>query len=445
MKNKQGFTLVEVILSLAILGIIAIAFLGATASHFYYLKSSVAITHNDFKAQELMEIEIDEAKLRVLDPTTSLESVTLFQDDLGGIDVYYEEVDIIHNNKEYYSLVSNVRPDPLDLIYLDTLSIELHQNLVRMKGDYYGYTDSSFSINGQFNNHNNFKFDHLLNQIEWFSTTGKFNIPLPKDSGADYDDPDRQYYPIFPRDYEVFKNETVYRFGHSENKLSVSEDLKGKHIIYTVTPAAKSGKLGTKLVSKPIYISGLPDRTDIVSHMDASYIDMYSGNDEAEKIGDSYLVNKWYDLSSILGRSEPNVYAQSPTSQSRPIIMKTDIDEQYIGQYVKFEGHRYLDISKGSQGTTLSIYVVARNRSAELSDVIKSGSQSMVLEGTLEGESPVWTIMKEIIVLDSSIITMGGAEVDIAEVLIYSNENHNESKILEYLSRKYFTVASVTE
>ena len=72
MRKRKGFTLVEVIVSLAILGIISISFLGAISSHFTYMTSTKKITQNTFKAQEMMENEIDDAKVRVMSPSATL-------------------------------------------------------------------------------------------------------------------------------------------------------------------------------------------------------------------------------------------------------------------------------------------------------------------------------------------------------------------------------------
>ncbi|GEM_PF-1680271 len=438
MGKKKGFTLVEVIVSLAILGIIAISFLGAISSHFTYMTSTKNITQDAFKAQEMMEYEIDEAKERVMSPSASLKTSKIFNTDLGGIDVKYEEVKISHNNKDYYTLVSNVKPDPLEIISLESIGIKLMQGSSQMEGDYYGYPTDEFSIVGNFSNKNIYKWDHLLNQVEWYVSSDTFNIPKPKNESAVLNDDEGHYYPIFPRDYEIFSNETVYKFGTSQNTFSYIDNIAGRHIIYTVTPAAKSGKLGERKESKPIFISGLTVTDNLITHLDASYIDFLSGTTEAQKSGTDYLLNRWYDISSITGRNSPNEWA-SPTSSSKPIVNRTDAADEFSGQYVKFDSGKFVQINQGSSGGLVTIYTVLKNRDDRISAYALNGDNQLRIEVPTDENKNKWNIVCSNITLDGTMFEIGNSMTDIAELVIYSGSvsDENNSKILNYLTHKY--------
>ncbi|WP_313127286.1 prepilin-type N-terminal cleavage/methylation domain-containing protein [Proteiniclasticum ruminis] len=443
MNNKNGLTLIEVIVSLAVLGIISVAFLGAMTAHFSYLKSTVGITQNDFKAQELMENEIDEAKVRVADPDASLSSVEIFKEDLGGITVEYEEINISHNNKEYYTLVSNVRPDPLEIINLESIGIKLFQNSSQIQDDYYAYPNSSFSIIGNFENKNTHKWDHLLNQVEWYISTDKYNIPLPKGGqSVDLNDDEYHYYPLFPRDYEILSNETIYKFGASQSIFSDMSQLAGRFLVYAVTPAAKSGKLGNQLVSKPIFISGLPVTDNIITHLDASYIDTLTNNSESERQSGSDLLKVWYDISSIVGRNSPNESAVSPNTNSfRPFVLRSDVNDDFIGQLVRFDTNRYVQLNQGVSGETVTIFIVAKNRDSIVSKIFVNGRNEILLDPPTVDSSEQWNIIRSQFVLDGSNMVIGNSLTDVTEVLVYSGTMsfENNEKVLQYLNDKYFS------
>ena len=58
MFNRKGMTLIEIILALALLGIIAVTFLSALSGHFVLLTDTRAITKDAFSAQKNVEDEI---------------------------------------------------------------------------------------------------------------------------------------------------------------------------------------------------------------------------------------------------------------------------------------------------------------------------------------------------------------------------------------------------
>lgn len=446
MKKNKGFTLVEVIISLAILGIICVSFLGAISSHFTYMTSTKRITQNAFKAQEMMENEIDQSKGRITDGSASLEKMNIFTSDLGGIEVRYEDLKISHNKKDYYTLVSDVKPDPLEIISLESIGIKLMQGGTQVQDDYYGYAKNQFSLVGNFNNKTLYKWDHLLNQVEWYVTTKKFNMPYPRNQSADLNDEGFYYYPLFPRDYEIYSNETIYKFGASQSSFPYIEDMAGRHIIYTVTPAAKSGKLGERKVSKPLFISGLPVTNNLLTHLDASYIDVLSGSTEAQKVGEDYLLNRWYDISSIMGTSTPGESGGS-TGTNRPIVSRTPVDveflgEKFIGQYIAFEPGRYVQINnQASSGQEVVIYTVVRNRSSDVSKYLVNGANELTVEGVTEENAANWNIISSKVTLDGLDLKIGDSSSDIGEIIIYSGNIGQEDnlRVLDYLSSKYFS------
>ena len=62
MLKNRGLTLIEVIVALALLGIISVAFLSSLSTHFAFIVNTKTITENTFEAQRAIEQEIDEVK-----------------------------------------------------------------------------------------------------------------------------------------------------------------------------------------------------------------------------------------------------------------------------------------------------------------------------------------------------------------------------------------------
>ncbi|MDY0277983.1 MAG: prepilin-type N-terminal cleavage/methylation domain-containing protein, partial [Acholeplasma sp.] len=383
MKKLRGFTLVEVIISIAILGIISVGFLAAISSHYSYLNKTKEISEEVFLAQAEMEEKIDIVKdsIRENDGTITLKQKTIFA-DLGGIVVDYYEMQEPISSKKYYTLVSDVKPDILGVIELESLSSKLKQET---QDSSVGYANDSFDIIGTFKNNDLYKFDHLLNVVEWYVSTDKFIMPMPKSATFDINDDIAYYsyyYPLFPRDYILIDNDVVNNFGTHNVTFPDLSSYAGRHIVFTATPGAKSGKIGKQLASKPIFISALPIIDDVVTHFDASYIDP-TISDETDINGTNIGVKRWYDLSSIFGRNTPNQYAEPINTTQYPDLIKMEINLGFAGQYVRFDNDnkRLRIINQGTKNNDVYIYSVVRNRViTDKSKFLKNGTNDLFIE-----------------------------------------------------------------
>lgn len=439
MKKSKGFTLIEIIVAIAVLGIISMSFLGAMASHFGFLNRTKRITNDVFLAQREMEEKIDEVKEQIRKDELELKKKTIFASALGGVEVEYYEVEETFKGKGYYALVSNIKPDPLELVELESLGIKLKQGENQVS---YGYGTSNFSIIGNFRNLEKYKYDHLLNQVEWYVSSDEYNIPMPKDPDFDLNDDilyNSYYFPLFPRDYILIDNETIYKFGSSETAFKHLSDYAGRHIIFTVTPAAKSGKLGIQSVSDPIFISGLPITDNLIMHFDAAYIDILDTN-EVQNVGDDYYVSKWIDLSSIIGQDNPNESA-TPGTYNKPLAKRTDMGSGFIGQYVRFNIDQYLEVNaQNTNERTLYIVSVVKNRSkTDETKFLQNGSIELKLPPNDNDYDYEWTITTDVFVSDSNNFLIGGPYVDIAEIIVYNEvlDEDKINKVQSYLAEKY--------
>lgn len=448
MSLKKGYTLVEVIVSLAVLGIISVGFLGAISSHVAYLNDTKVITKDSLLAQREMEEEIDLVKDTIRNDPSSL---TMYTTDVfdqlvtGGIEVSYYELEKIYGNKVYNTLVSDVKPEILEPTALESIDIAVKQGTEDVN---YGYATGDFSVVGYFENDETYRFDHLLNVVEWYVSSDKFNIPFPKDPDFNMEDDlayYSHYYPLFPRDYILVSNEIINNFGSHNRIFSKISDYKGRHIVFTATPGAKSGKIGIQSVSHSVFVSGLPVTENLAVHFDAAFIDPTDIN-EVNKSVTPVTVKKWVDLSSIIGNTSPT---ESATFDSyvQPSLIKTEMDEKYIGQFVKFEADQYLRIQNQST-TSKNIYVFAviRNRMPDQNSVyLTNGSREFIVPGGITTDSINWTIEKEALKSDNNSFIIGGPNADIAEIIIYEGELSTDEidDVEEYLNSKYISSTNI--
>ena len=442
MRKKDGFTLVEILISIALLTIMATFFLLLIANHFRILDQTKAITEDVFLAQRVVEEEIDSVKQEIqyindghtpADPRPTY-TQTVFASDLGGVEVSYYETEIDYNNRHYFTLVSNIKPEPLEIIHLDSLHSDLKHHSISVD---YGYGETDFSMIGEFTNSQTYKYDHLLNQVEWFVASEEFIMPMPKSDGFTYD-PD--FYPTFPNDYKLIDNETIYDFGTSQSTFDLLDEYRGRHIVFTATPAAKSGKLGEQLFSESMFVSGLPVSENLLLHLDASYIDI-SISSEVQTFSGNWYVYKWYDISSIMGQSAPTEWAQT-TGLSKPVVTRTESGDAFIGQYVSFGENQELEISQTTSGQ-LTVFSIVKNRSM-VDEVVYLGNGSNVLslEANTEEGLELWLLKEEVITPDGNTFAIGGNYLDIAEMIIYNGtlDADQTTEIENYLVGKYVDV-----
>lgn len=430
MKNRKGLTLIEVVLSIAILGIISLAFLLSMTSHFTFLNKTKNISRNSFLAQREMENEIDFVKDKIRKKELSLKEKTILN-DLGGINVNYYEIGKEYYGRDYYTLVSDIKPEIHEPIKLENIDIKIEHNTKIVP---YGYLSADFKVEGSFTNKDDHKWDHLLNVAEWYVSSDNYIMPIP--DGLTLDD-NIYYYPIFPKDYVIVDNDTIYNFGSHKVDFEKLKDYSGRHIVLTATPGAKSGRIGEQMVSKPVFISGLPITENLIMHFDAGFINPLDIN----QVDINNKVKRWFDLSSIYGNENPNEYLEQTDSNIQPELKKTEKNKEFRGQYVNFNNTEILSIND-SLNSNKELYLIAfvRNRvKTEDSIFMKNGTNEFNVSKDTEENENDWKLVVQQFNSENQTYNMGGPNVDIAEIVIY-DQNLNEEELEKlniYFSQKY--------
>lgn len=278
---KRGFTLIEVILAISLIGILAVSFMPAITFGFTNLIGSQKFTLDIFASQELMEKEIEEKKDSGINGTDSL---NIFGVNVKGYNINkvvstHGEINFFKPNfvKEYDTpelvakghsgvpsivmLTKDKTTTPSDSVTLFNTDGSVNNVLFTADGNKYKVKDEHKGI-------------HLMNVYRWYTTSevGYPNTNLDsylviKEWNAarnlvSYEkSKESNFIPNMQND-PVTNQPTYHKFTFNEVKQGLSlfdEDLinnyGNRYLYYTVTPYAVSGKVGREYYSNAIYIS----------------------------------------------------------------------------------------------------------------------------------------------------------------------------------------------
>jgi len=436
MVRFKAFTLIEVIVAIALIGIISVGFITALTNQYFILDSSKNLTQMYFDHQTTIEDIIDELKKSLLEDTASLNSTTIF----GNYLVTFGKLDVAIDDVDYFSYVSNVRPKNYTPLKMGLVSTSLKNNTQTVSNI---YGESPFLIEGRLVNDSATRFDLLLNVIDWYVSAPNYIIPFPENADFSLFDDISYYsyfYPVFPRDYTLVATDSINNYGTFTKIFPNLENYKGRHVIMAVTPGAKSGKLGVQSISKPLFISGLPYKDNLILHMDSNYINEYNENE----VNNLNQVLKWNDLSSIYGNNNPSQFSLSVLGFDLPELNYLNIGESFSGKIVSFDPSKKIAVAdQFALNQLISIFMVVRNTSETGDQQIYEipGYVSTLIEGESGSFSNDWVLVQEVIAATSDDIIIGGGYIDVAEVIIYSGNVSEADKlsITDYFNQKYST------
>lgn len=281
-KNVNGFTLIEIIVSLAIFALISVSFLTMFSTVFISTYKTSEITEETFMTQKLLENEILDIKSKLenglhSEITTTPTNYVLF-DSLGSnyrrsVTAYPVNL-ALSNGQIIESLVSQIRPPQLIVPVINSPVVITADTTVPVAYPNIGMKQL-LTINGQTpsNISNPGYLIHMLNY--WYRTSEKYYTPyLP---------------PTFPDDFQVITQ-------YTDKVIPViTDDYSGKFVQLMMTPVGEKGQVGQSVPSNAILVSSMPVNTNLLLHMDASFIDT---NSSTEVISNLSRVRQWKNISS---------------------------------------------------------------------------------------------------------------------------------------------------
>lgn len=359
MKNK-GFTLVEIILTIALIGIIAAGFLTLFPNYMrWMIRTKENTTGEAFVMQKNMERNIDQIKKTLAngeEPDLALydsikDDIFLFSSKFpksGDFDKRDNtKVYIINSTsdsgKSVVSWVGETRLPALPAPVLDTPTLKFVRGSatshnIKDKFEYFNYSElKMLSETSLLENPQN---SFYRNKHEWYVSNPGYLIPRPILEDIDIDIDLGTIYPVFPNDYNpipIYAPELNSSHNNTISNNNINK-YKGRHIIYTITPYSKDLKKGIMKTSSPLYLLGLPYSNKLKVHLDASTFDLKDETLITEDIDIGYIVKKWKNISpSPIIANLPN--AVQTDRDKRPILIG-DIsygEPNYKGPVVSFQ------------------------------------------------------------------------------------------------------------
>lgn len=316
--NKKGLTLIEIVISIAILSMMAAIFLTSMVTYYRYISDGRNMTEDVFSAQKFLEEKIESIKQAIFNDETPSSSeatdvaFTLFSDTAYEREVEgYRTEAIISGSKKLVTIVGSnqlVYPVP----EINNITLRIRKDHVNQP-DNYEYAlkfEPDLSLRGDFDIIDP-ESVFLVNRHEWFVSRKGFSIPIETNSSLITEGEVGRLYPMFPNDYNLIPIRGITNQLDQDDLSSIMSDYAGRHIVYTASPFALSGKKGLTIFSQPIYLHGPTVTNGLVLHLDASIISKDTTKSDISVNGSTIEVNQWDDLSgsnnhlSSIGASPP--------------------------------------------------------------------------------------------------------------------------------------------
>jgi len=281
-KSSRGFTLIEVILSIAIFSIISVGFLGMFATVFIETYRSTIITEDAFLAQQEIEDQIAVVKSdlenNIVPEGLTSTTIELFSGtNLRNVVVYHLEQEVT-SDQVLETFIAQSRAPLLQTPTIDSLvTIAAYSDASLEKYPNIGMANLSLDLGNELSVDNPGLLIRYL--YYWYISNPGYYIPSSP--------------PTFPDDYQIIPDYT------SRLISSVPSSYAGRFIKLVVTPVGEKGQMGTSVESNAIYISSMPINDNVIFHMDANYVNK---NDTtivrtATVSSEVYnFVKKWIDI-----------------------------------------------------------------------------------------------------------------------------------------------------
>lgn len=277
MRNNKGITLIEIVVSIFLIGLIAATFLTAFNNSLFAMGKGNEMVKELHKAQQTVEVAIEKVKNKeTVDDVTKIESNShrLFGKDINGKFITQSAF----GANELFVFV----PDELDLEERLPL-IEPDSVKIKPTLPIYG-AKSGQDLTGESMVSDTNREYYFMSLKRWNISDKGFDGSVPKVTNEN-EGLFGERYPMFPFDYE--KNDSEYTVLNNLGRFI------GSHIIYSVIPVSRLSIFGKEEASQPIYIMGPPKLDNIKFHFDPFTLRDDSGN----FYEDNVPIQKWRDYS----------------------------------------------------------------------------------------------------------------------------------------------------
>jgi prepilin-type N-terminal cleavage/methylation domain-containing protein len=366
--NNRGMTLVEIIVAIAILGIISITVITAIGSYYKLTVRGKSITQDVFLVQENMENSIYEVKEKLREGqavTWPSHNYSLFSGQPYAVSVTGYTLNESVDNRDLTTIVSSSVSPELPVPVIGTVTISKSDS----SKNYAAYTALNLTGNVTYSS----STDLFFTQYQWYKSRDGYNMPV-------YSTPEEIEvgirYPRFPDDYEPIS-------GATSATLSNLTDYGGHHIIFAATPIAHSMKMGITKYSEPLFLYGPPVISNLKYHLDASVINKTDTNQvRHDSATDIYYIKQWPNLVKYLD-STAIADASQTTEAIQPQLNEysfngTDIPEVWGQTASSSVSGSNVNVSSYASWSTdpdnITFFIVVKMDSSLLNQTIMQGT-----------------------------------------------------------------------
>lgn len=292
--KRNGFTLIEIIVSLALLGIIAVATLPLLTFGYVHLFESNKYTVDTFDAQQLAEQKMEELRTRDITPSDPSTTLTIFgksvkghlvKMDIGPSGTPHGEINVfVPKYKVVYTVPVVKEGDVVVTAYRDGVLIpeDEMENMFPLARPTIGETPGSYiTLKGSEPEVTEEEF--LMNVYRWYMSPVSTAVPNKRDlilikewnaakkplSFADSED--LTFVPNVEADYDILDFREFYsHLGLTEAELceKINERFSGRFFYYSVTPYSTIGRIGVEEFSQELVstnmITAIDDITETI-------------------------------------------------------------------------------------------------------------------------------------------------------------------------------------
>ncbi|MCK9442990.1 MAG: type II secretion system GspH family protein [Tissierellaceae bacterium] len=270
MRKRNGLTLIEVLLSIVLIGFIVTFLYPPIFMNYSIIFKGRGITEDIYIARKEMESYIKD--IEGGDHTNiNFKNITLLD---RNIEVTSVEAIISGNNyiKAYIPKHSSIVSGSI----LDVPVIKDDTVKISPSGPTYGFKSNLILSGSNVILEDN--TNYYMSIYNWYISKPGFEGYVPTKVTNVNEGEFGYRYPQWPQDYVKIKTD-YNSFSSLDNVKTYIGDFKGRHLVYSIIPISNLGKYGTEVPSEPFYLSGLPV-LDPVIHLDVDTIKKEIVNEE---------------------------------------------------------------------------------------------------------------------------------------------------------------------
>jgi len=479
MLNRKGLTLIEIIIAIAIIGIISLGILSGFTSGFSMITMGRDLTEDTFRVQQEIEHEMEDMKEKIEEGTAPTpKKLTLFSTE-GNLsrEVDYFEIKKQLSNGSDVIVYTSGRLPQFPLYEVGNVNIGFSDGTNPLMP--FTYIDSTNIMIEQTTEPAITDPDNVraAETYRWFVSRPGFNIPIYSDTDLDGLDIGS----VWParNDFNEIKSGMATSYKSLSNS-EIEDEFAGRHIIHTVVPGTIHGRTGVEVISNYLFIPGLPYSNNLKLHLDASFINP----EDSDEVVNNNEVKRWKDVSSIDDSNNSNDYNAESDSGSHPKLGITDLNNSYwryiYGNNVEMDTSSFsnnqndmtvfMAVKLESSYTNYSIignndWDILYNASGNMEYRIQDGSDTYnsIISTSINPDK--WYVLTGIVDNDNDILTfrMAGQNntqsydlssvnfdignidielkngINIAEIIVYDealSDSHRDD-VEEYLNDKY--------